>query len=52
MIVLYYKKSLKAKKWVRAYSMHDQGRDVMEKEAPKLAAQDSWAQWKIETEQR
>lgn len=50
MIALEYLPTPRSRNWRRAYRMHTAGRDNMEKDAPKLAKQDGWHDWRITTE--
>ena len=47
MIILEYLPTAKSRKWRRAFVMHPEGRENMEKAARALKAQEGWHDWRI-----
>lgn len=47
MVCLEYLPKPTSKKWLISQRRHEAGRDLMEQEAPALAAQEGWASWRI-----
>lgn len=50
MIALEYRRTARTRNWQTAYRMHTAGRENMAKEAPALARQEGWHDWRIVTE--
>lgn len=47
MLELQFRRSERSRKWLKAYSAHTQARATVEREAPLIAEQDGWAEWRI-----